>query len=142
MLCVVLFYLAAGNTILARVAGTCTQGDADRLFGVVVSIGLYAIALLGLMKTSHLRSWGKMLLPLTPVVIWQTWFSIRLSYEITLLEHSACTVLHGAIPPYPMSGSESFFAISWPTMSLGVLLGIAVLSIKSLLHDTTDQRRI
>ncbi|MEO1249750.1 MAG: hypothetical protein AAFW76_07915, partial [Pseudomonadota bacterium] len=46
------FYLGALNTVLARVAGTCTQGDADRLLGVIFSAVLYLVAL-GAMKMSR-----------------------------------------------------------------------------------------
>jgi hypothetical protein len=123
-LSVAFFYLGAGNTILARFAGTCTQGDADRLYGVVLSITLYGIALLGLWLSSNTRTIVLVSLPVLPIIIWQLWFSFRLSFEILAQGRSACSVLEGAAPPYPNSGSELFFAMSWPLMSLGVLLGI------------------
>jgi len=74
------FYLAAGNAVIARVAGTCTQGDADRLFGVVLSIALYGIALLGLWLSSRTRSIVLFCLPIFPIILWQVWFSSRLSF--------------------------------------------------------------
>ena len=123
-LSIVFFYLGAGNTILARVAGTCTQGDADRLYGVVLSIALYGIALLGLWLSRSARPIVLFSLPVLPILIWQLWFSFRLSFEILAQGRSACSVLEGAVPPYPDSGSELFFAMSWPLMSLGALLGI------------------
>ncbi|MEO9649705.1 MAG: hypothetical protein ABJE99_06740 [Roseobacter sp.] len=36
------FYLGGFNAVIARVAGTCTQGDADRLFGAALSAVLYS----------------------------------------------------------------------------------------------------
>ncbi len=123
-LSIAFFYLAAGNTVIARVAGTCTQGDADRLFGVVLSLALYGIALLGLWLSSRTRSIVLFCLPISPIILWQVWFSSRLSFEILVRGHSACTVLEGPLPVYPGSGSELFFALSWPLMSFAVLLGI------------------
>lgn len=134
-----LFYLAAGNTILARVAGTCTQGDADRLFGVVVSIALYGFALLGLWLSAQARAVVSFLLPLVPIVIWQAWFSARLSFEVFVLERSACSVLQGAIPEYPMSGSEAFFAITWPMMSFGLIVGLSAILLRPSSTDRAAQ---
>lgn len=125
-LSVVFFYLAAVNTVLARVVGTCTQGDADRLFGIVLSIVLYGIALLGLWLSRNPRVILLFSLPILPVIAWQTWFSSRLSFEILALDRSACSVLEGPVPPYPSSGSELFFAITWPLMSFGLLFGLLV----------------
>ena len=117
--------------MIARVAGTCTQGDADRLYGVVLSLALYGIALLGLWLTLRARSIVLFCLPIFPIIFWQVWFSSRLSFEILVRGHSACTVLEGPLPTYPNSGSELFFAVSWPLMSFSVLLGLlAVLRSK------------
>lgn len=138
-LSVILFYLAAGNTVLARVAGTCTQGDADRLFGVVISIALYGLAILGLWVSGHTRRSAPILLPLVPVVVWQTWFSARLAFGIFALNQSACSVLEGPPPAYPMSGSETFFAITWPIMSLGVLLGLSALYLRRPSSENAGQ---
>lgn len=134
-----LFYLAAGNTVLARVAGTCTQGDADRLFGVVVSMALYGFALFGLWLSAQARALILFLLPLAPVVIWQAWFSARLAFEVFAFERSACSVLEGAIPDYPMSGSEAFFAIAWPTMSFGLLVGLSAILLRPSRRDRAAQ---
>lgn len=123
-LSITFFYLAAGNTILARFVGTCTQGDADRLYGAVLSLALYGIALLGLWLSPRVRTIVWFSLPVFPIVLWQVWFSSRLSFEILVLGHSACTVLEGAPPLYPDSGSELFFALSWPIMSYCTLLGL------------------
>jgi len=126
LLTITFFYLAAGNTVLARIAGTCSQGDADRLFGVVLSGALYGVALLGLWVSGRARTIALFLLPITPVLAWQTWFSIRLAFEVFAWGRSACSVLESD-PGYPASGSEVFFALAWPVMSFGVLLGMYAL---------------
>lgn len=123
---IVFFYLAAGNTMIARFTGTCTQGDADRLCGVVISLAFYCIALLGLWLSSRTRSIVLFCLPIFPIIVWQVWFSSRLSFEILVQGNSACTVLNGPLPVYPNSGSELFFALSWPLISFSVLLGMLV----------------
>ncbi|MBV7393838.1 hypothetical protein [Mameliella sediminis] len=110
--------------MIARVAGTCTGGDADRLYGVVLSLALYGIGLLCLWSSSKARSIVLLSLPILPIIPWQLWFSSRLSFEILAKGHSACTVLEGPLPGYPNSGSELFFALSWPLMAFSVLLGI------------------
>lgn len=130
-LSIVFFYLAAGNTVIARVAGTCTQGDADRLYGIVLSLALYGVAILGLWLSLKTRSIALFCLPIFPIIFWQVWFSSRLSFEILILNHSACTVLEGPLPAYPNSGSEIIFALLWPLVSFSVLLGIlAILQVK------------
>ncbi|MEM9755874.1 MAG: hypothetical protein AAF914_07775 [Pseudomonadota bacterium] len=139
LLSVGLFYLGAMNTVLARVAGTCTQRDADRLFGVVISITLYGLALLGLWLSARARAFYLFLVPLVPIVIWQAWFSARLTFEISTLKRSACSVLEGAVPGYPMSGSEAFFAITWPMMSFGVLVGLSALLLRHPAKDHAGQ---
>jgi len=126
-LSIAFFYLAAGNTVIARVAGTCTQGDADRLYGVVVSLAFYCTALLGLKLSSRTRSIVWFCLPIFPIIFWQVWFSSRLSFEILVQGHSACTVLEGPLPVYPNSGSELFFALAWPSVSFSVFLGMLVI---------------
>lgn len=133
------FYLAAGNTVFARVAGTCTHGDADRLSGVVVSAALYGLALLGLWFSAQARALTLFLLPLVPIVIWQVWFSARLALEVFVLERSACSVLVGSVPEYPMSGSETFLAITWPLMSVGVLVGLSALLLRPSGADRAAQ---
>lgn len=129
------FYLAAGNTVLSRVAGTCTQGDADRLYGVVLSAVLYGLALLGLWRSQSPRAIVAFSLPILPILVWQTWFSSRLSFEILALGRSACSVLEGSVPGYPNSGSELFFALAWPLMSFSLLLVILVVVRGQCIRD-------
>lgn len=129
-LSLIAFYAGAGNTALARFAGTCTQGDADRLHGVVISAVLFLIALVAMRASQRERMILVLIIPLLPVFVWQAWFSSRLSFEILAWGHSACDVLQRSPPSYPMSGSELFFAVAWPLMSFGLLLGLAVLWIR------------
>lgn len=117
------FYLGALNTVLARVAGTCTQGDADRLLGVMVSAVLYLFALGAMKMSGSERRIIWFILPVIPVLLWQAVFALRLSYEVLWLDASACTVLEGV--PYPMSGHEPFVAVAWPAMAIIVLIGFA-----------------
>ena len=123
------FYMGAGNTILARFAGTCTHGDAGRLYGVVISAVLFFVALAIMKASARERSVVLFILPVLPVLVWQAWFSLRLSFEILVWGHSACDVLQGEPSSFPVSGSELFFSIAWPLMSFSVLLGLVVLWI-------------
>ncbi len=125
------FYTGAGVTWLSRVAGTCTQGDADRLFGVALSIAIYSVALITMPVSGRVRTISLFISPLAPVFLWQVWFSSRLAFEIVVLDRSACSVLEGAIPGYPMSGNEANFALLWPLMSFGVLLALLAILIVS-----------
>lgn len=115
------FYLGAFNTVFARIAGTCTQGDADRLLGVIISAALYLFALATMKMSQSERKIAFFIIPVIPILIWQAVFAFRLSYEVLWLGVSACTVLNGT--PYPMSGNEVFVAVAWPTMAVMVLIG-------------------
>ncbi|MEM6638042.1 MAG: hypothetical protein AAF667_19365 [Pseudomonadota bacterium] len=77
-----------------------------------------------------------------PVAVWQAWFSARLAFEVFVLERSACSVLEGAIPEFPMSGSETFFAITWPIMSFGVLIGLTALLLRPSGTDRAAQQSL
>ena len=117
------FYLAALNTLLSRFAGTCTQGDADRLLGVFTSAFLYVIAITA-MKMSKQERWVVIFtLPIAPVLIWQVLFSLKLSYGILVTGHSVCDVLEGYPFLFRLSGREFFYALAWPLMSFATLGG-------------------
>jgi len=124
---IILLYAAAANTFLARFAGTCTQGDAERLFGIFPSGILFLIALICMIKGNVNRVFIFAIFPFIPFLVWLIWFSAQLSFGIFVLGYSACEVLEGSPPPYPMSGSETLFAVSWPAIYLGVLLGLLAL---------------
>ncbi len=118
-ICILTFYLGALNTILARVAGTCTQGDASRLWGVIFSTLFYLLASYALFRTRLFRTSVIACLPVLPKNDWQAWFSIRLLIEVLVFQSAARSVLEGM--PFPEDGNETAFATLWPTMSLGVL---------------------
>lgn len=122
--CIAFLYLGAINAILARVAGTCTQGDATRLYGIITTGLLCGLGLLALRMSLKAGVVDLMLSPFLVFALWQAGFSVRLSFEILALGRSAFSVLQGATPPYPMSGSEAFFAISWPLISFTILFSL------------------
>ncbi len=119
-------YLGALNSVLSRFVGTCTQGDADRLFGIVLSAPLFGFFLLGLWRTRYFRSTGILCLPAFLVLVWQAEFAVRLSYGIAVQRLSACTVLEGTA--YGYSGSETTFAALWPLIVLGAIIGALLIA--------------
>lgn len=121
LLSVSAFYLGGANAILARFAGTCTQGDADRLFGAVLSIILYCIALIALHFAKNRRVIFLCTLPLWPIWIWLTIFTLQLSSALLVSGQTACSFLEGI--PYPESGNEVLFATLWILMTLSSIIG-------------------
>lgn len=118
-----LIYIGTLNTILARFAGTCTQGDADRLIGVVWSIPFFFFANFILLKTKY-PGWTMVAwLPALAILLWQAIFSVNLAFDIAMYQFSACEVLEGV--EYPMSGSELVYSIIWPFVTFGTLLMVA-----------------
>ena len=118
------FYLGDLNILAARFAGTCTQGDAGRLYGVIYSILFYSAAIFFMRKSGRERTILLIVSPLLPIFVWQTLFSFRLSYELLWIGASACDVLEGMSLSYPADGGEIIFAISWPLMAIAVVIGI------------------
>ncbi len=124
---VLTFYLGALNTLLARVAGTCTQGEADRLWGMVISIPFYTVAVLGLFKTKYLKTTTIACGPVFLFALWQAAFAVRLALDILLYDASACEVLEGM--PYSKSGDEIVFAVLWPLVTFGTLIALMLVYI-------------
>lgn len=58
-------------------------------------------------------------LPALPLMLWQGWFAVELSFGVLAHKLSACQVIEGA--PYEYSGDEIKFAILWPVVILGTL---------------------
>lgn len=119
-------YLGALNSVLARFVGTCTQGDADRLFGIVFSAPLFGLFLLGLWRTRYFRSTGILCLSGILVLVWQAEFAVSLLYGIALRRLSACAILEGGT--YEYSGSETAFAALWPLVILGTVIGALLIA--------------
>jgi len=135
---VLAFYLGALNTLLARVAGTCTQGEADRLWGVVISIPFYLVAVLGLFQTKYLRAATIACSPVFLFTLWQAAFAVRLLFDILVYDASACEVLEGM--PYPNSGAEIAFAVLWPLVGFGTLVALTLVYILRRPQNGLGQR--
>ena len=119
-----LFYLSALNTLAARFAGTCTQGDADRLAGILIT-AILSTAAVWLMRASSREP--MVLVAIAPVLLvfaWQAVFSLRLGYELLWLDSSACQVLTGV--PHAMDGHEYFYGLAWPLVSILVPVSIGL----------------
>jgi len=109
------------NSIFARFAGTCTQGDADRLAGAGLSAVLYGVALVALYFSVEKRPVVLGTIPIWPIWIWQTVFTFNLSVALIKQGQTACTFLKGI--PYPESGQELLFAALWVLMTAILAIG-------------------
>lgn len=119
------FYLGSVNSIFARFAGTCTQGDADRLAGAGLSAVLYGVALIALYFAVEKRPVVLGTILLWPVWIWQAVFTLNLNVALIKDGQTACTFLEGI--PYPESGHEMLFAALWILkMAILVLGGLVI----------------
>ncbi len=125
ILSISLFYLGALNTHLARFVGTCTQGGADNLAGIVLTAILYIVAIMTMIASRRERRVLLAIIPVIPVLAWQTVFSVRLAYGLLWKGLSACQVLIGGA--YPMDGKEFFFGIAWITVTLLTLVSLVVI---------------
>ncbi len=132
------FYLGLLNTILARVVGTCTQGDADRLWGVLISIPLFLLAVIALSQTRYPRGTAIVCVPAFLLMLWQAAFAAKLSFEILVHNSSACEVLEGM--PYENSGDEIAFAVLWPLVGFGTLVAMALVYFLRRMHSPVRQR--
>lgn len=111
----VFMYLAAVNTVLARVAGTCTQGDDGHLFGVILSGILYLAAGAALIAARQPRMVLVISFPTIAIMVWQLVVAIRISIGASRGE-SACYVLNGVADS---RGSNLYtVAALWLTVSL------------------------
>lgn len=110
-------YVGVLNTILARFAGTCTQGDADRLWGILISVHFFFLAVFCLSRTKHLGVTMIASLPALLLMLWQSVFAAELLLGVFVHHSSACEVLEGV--PYEYSGSEVPLAILWAVVIFG-----------------------
>ena len=122
---VVLFYLGAVNALLARFVGTCNQGDASRLFGILITAILFAAALMAMSFSTHRRGVLRAISLAFPLLAWHTIFSARLGYALLWQGASACEALEGV--PYPSDGNEVFYGIAWPVVTIATWTGLLVL---------------
>lgn len=135
---VLAFYLGALTALLARVVGTCTQGEADRLWGVVISIPFYLIAVIGLSQTRYLKAATIACGPVFLFLLWQAAFAIRLSFDILVYSFSACEVLEGT--PCEDSGDEITFAVLWPIVALGTVAALTLVYSLRRRHSGQGQQ--
>lgn len=117
-----LFYLGAINTLLARFSGTCTQGDAARLSGIVITAILFLVALVAMSVSRRQRFVLLAISPVLLVLVWQAFFSIRLGYSLLWQGATACQVLVDI--PYPPDEGEVFYGIAWPAVSFATLAAL------------------
>ena len=125
----VLFYLGAGNAVLALTVGTCTQGDAGRLWGGMISLLLYGIGTPLLRQTSKPLLTLALLGPLTPVFIWQASFAIKLTIGFWLFDRSACDTLEGTVGQI-VDGGEPIYAAIWLAVTIISWAGVTTLAVK------------
>lgn len=121
---VILFYLGAFNTLLARSAGTCTMGDAERLLGIVPTALLFAAALYAMSVSLRRHLVLIAIGPVLALMAWQTVFATQLAHALLWQGAPACQVLEGI--PYPRDGKELFYGIAWPIVSIGMWIGLLV----------------
>ncbi|MHA7970806.1 hypothetical protein [Rhizobium sp. CAU 1783] len=128
VIAVLTMYSAALNTLLAGLSGTCTGGAAHELWGVVLSIVLYLISLVSLFLSRNFRLAFLLCGPALPVLLWQTFFAVKLSFSIFAFGATACDVRMGP-PSWPASGDELSFAILWPFMAFGLIAGLVMVTV-------------
>lgn len=125
----VLYYLATANAVLALTVGTCTQGEAGRLWGGMLSLLLYALGALLLRQTSKPAIALALLIPLSPILIWQANFAIKLTIGFWFLNRSACDALDGTFGQL-MDGGEPIYTAIWLTVAAVSWAGVIVLALK------------
>jgi hypothetical protein len=128
---VILYYLAGGNLWLALHAGTCTQGDASRLWGGLYSLLLFAVALIFVWRATHPILVGIALLPLLPLLGWATLFTVRFLVGYWWWNATACDVLQGP-DGYYADGREPYFTLLWAVLTMVAWSGIVVIGLRSL----------
>jgi len=109
---VVLYYLAPGNLALSLIVGTCTQGDAGRLWGGLLSLLLFAAALVFVWCSTHPILVAIALLPLLPLLSWVTLFTVRSLVGYWWRNATACDVLE-TTGGYFADGNEASLTLLW-----------------------------
>jgi hypothetical protein len=126
------FYLSVFNTLAARYAGTCTQGDASRLSGIVYSEITLGIALVTMSMSGRRPLIFYVIVPVLLYWGWQTVFSFHLLFALVWWGAAACDVLEGSFYvqegrltlTYPHDGHEIFYAVIWPVVSISMWIGL------------------
>ncbi|MEO1688303.1 MAG: hypothetical protein AAFU61_10395 [Pseudomonadota bacterium] len=122
------FYLAAVVAVMARIGGTCTQGDAGRLFGAAAALSVLALAAILARGSGRPRLVLIGLAPLAPVYLWQAGFAAHLAVETAWRGRPACDVLEGTAKGFPPDGAEAVFAALWLALAVASLAVVALLA--------------
>jgi hypothetical protein len=120
-----LIYLGSVNAVFATGAGTCTGGSADELTGGIITLFFYLVALALFSLREVRRNTLMYLLPLSPLLLYQTYFSVHLAYGYFVQGVSACAILQND-GEYEFDGREIFFANLWLLVSLVLLSALVV----------------
>jgi hypothetical protein len=126
---VVLYYLGAGNLALALTVGTCTQGDAGRLWGGLLSLLLFTAALIPFRRATHPIPVAIALLPLLPLLGWATVFTARFLVGYWWRGATACDVLEQA-HGYFADGDEPALTLLWSALTIVAWSGILAISLR------------
>jgi hypothetical protein len=127
---IVLFYLASFNLVLAMVVGTCTQGDAGRLWGGALSLLLYGLAVWPLARTSRPGLAALLVGLALPVLALAAPLGVRLAVAAARGD-AACDVLEGSVGFAP-DGGEAAYAAVWLALSLFGMLAFAIPLVRFL----------
>jgi hypothetical protein len=127
--CLIIYYLAAGNLALSLTAGTCTQGDAGRLWGGLLSLLLFAAAFISIRRAKHPVPVAIALLPVLPLLGWATLFTVRFLVGFWWWNATACDALE-ATHGYPADGREHMLTLLWAALTIVAWSGILAVSLR------------
>lgn len=121
-LTIIAIYLGAVNILLAEYAGTCTQGDAGHMFGIILSTILFLSGCVFLFKTRNILLSSVLCVPVFVLILWKAAFAFYFTYAVLILQQTACEVLTGI--GYDASGNELELAVFWMVFGLSVPMAI------------------
>jgi hypothetical protein len=127
---VILYYLAAGNLWLALTAGTCTQGNAGRLYGGLLSLLLFGAAFIPLWRAARPVRVAIALLPLVPLLVLATLFTVRFLVGYWWWNATACDVLEGA-DGYFADGDEPVLTMLWAALTILAWSGALAIGLRA-----------
>jgi hypothetical protein len=126
-LAIALLYLGIANAALSMSATSCTDGAADALSGIVLSIALEVPAFI-VVAIFRLQRDTLVILALALLgALWEAWFALRLAYAATT-GGTACAVIEGNSGWLP-DGREGSFATLW---LVGTALPLVTMSLAAL----------
>ena len=131
---VVALYMGLLNSLLARYAGTCTQGNASHLLGIVFSIPFFLLAMIGLFRTRYLRATIICSLPALAALAWQCVFAARLLIGTLVYGFSACEVLQDT--NYEFDGLEATYATLWSAVMFTTFASVTTILARRLWTET------